>query len=293
VPNGLAHTGWGGRLADAMQAMNAGGQLATVVATGGGGIFGTGAQTFPTSVPPTGAINLTGIVNNAARTTAVQQLLSFDNGLKLVQSANGVVTRGQSYATALNGLLASAAPIQTAFPANNPLGDQLRMAARIISVRSQLGMSRQVFFCTLGGFDTHSTQLSIQDGLLAQLSPAVGAFYKATLELGVQQQVTTFTSSEFGRTLMPNSSGGTDHAWGSNHFVTGGAVLGGDMYGQFPLLALGGQNDANNRGTMIPGASVAQYAATLAGWFGVSAANMASIVPNIGSFPSANLGFLG
>ena len=292
IPTGLVTTGWGGRLADAVGPMNAGVAYPPVVTTASCGLFCTANVNYPTTVPPGGAIGLAGLQNNVARNQGAQQLLSFDNGLKLVQAANNIVTRGVSNASLLNGAIASAPALQTAFPATS-LGSQLKMVAKIISARGQLGLSRQIFFCTLGGFDTHSTQVATQDALLGQLSPAMNAFYLATQELGADQMVTTFTNSEFGRTLMANSNGGTDHAWGSHHFIVGGAVQGGDLYGNFPVLALGGQSDANNRGALIPTTSVDQYGATLAQWFGVSPAGLASIFPNIGNFPTSNLGFLG
>ena len=211
-----------------------------------------------------------------------------------MQAANGIVTRGYQAATTLNALIGGVA-LQTAFPAGNPLADQLKMVARIMAVRNQLSLTRQIFFCSLGGFDTHSGQLAQQDALLQQLDGAVSAFYTATKELLVDTSVTTFTCSEFGRTLMPNSSGGTDHAWGGHHFAIGGSVKGGDLYGQFPLLALNTGNDATNRGAMIPGVSVDQYGATLAAWFGVDTsnpANLAQIFPNINNFAVKNLGFV-
>jgi uncharacterized protein (DUF1501 family) len=155
-------------------------------------------------------------------------------------------------------------------------------------------MTRQIFFCNLGGFDTHSDELATQTLLLGQLSQAVSAFYTATQELLADQQVTTFTASEFGRTLTPNGNGGTDHAWGNHHFIIGSGVKGGTMYGTYPSLALGGPNDTNTRGTLIPTTAVDQYAATMAQWFGVSlGANMAQVFPNLANFGSSNLGFLG
>jgi len=215
-----------------------------------------------------------------------------------VQAANGTLGRGASYSNALSGALANAT-LTTQFPLTGPdgspntLASQLQTVARIVKVRGSLGLSRQIFFCELGGFDTHGGQLGIQDALLRELSGAVSAFYQATQELGVDQNVTTFTASEFGRTLTPNGSGGTDHAWGNHHFVIGSGVQGGKFYGQFPLLTLGGQYDANNRGTLIPTTSVDQYGATLAEWFGVGSGSMASIFPNIGNFGTSNLGILG
>jgi uncharacterized protein (DUF1501 family) len=228
---------------------------------------------------------------NAARQAGMQQLLTFDNGLQLVQAANATLGRGESYATALSGALAGAT-LATQFPPGNPLATQLQTVARIIKVRGALGLSRQIFYCVLGGFDTHGGQLPIQSALLQQLSQAVLAFYRATQELGVDQSVTTFTASEFGRTLTPNSSG-TDHAWGNHHFIVGSAVKGGQFFGAFPSLTLGGDSDAYNTGTLIPTSSVDQYGATLAQWFGVGPANLSTIFPNIVNFPTSNLGILG
>jgi uncharacterized protein (DUF1501 family) len=164
--------------------------------------------------------------------------------------------------------------------------------ARIIKVRNALGLSRQIFYCELDGFDTHSGQLPIQSTLLQQLSQAVLAFYRATQELGIDQNVTTFTASEFGRALTPNSSG-TDHAWGNHHFVIGTGVKGGRFFGQFPSLTLGNDYDATGTGTLIPTTAVDRYGATLAQWFGVVAGSVSTILPNIGNFPTSNLGILG
>jgi len=185
------------------------------------------------------------------------------------------------------------------FPATL-IGQQLLTVAQIMSIRSQLGIGRQVFFCQLGGFDTHGAQQGTQDPLLQQLSQAVAAFYTATQEVGTDSLTTTFTASEFGRTLQPNGDAGTDHAWGSHHFVigtganSGGSLQGGKIWGNFPSLALGGPDDANTRGTLVPTTSVDQYAATMARWFGVTDPNaMAQIFPYVGNFPTSNVGFLG
>jgi len=189
--------------------------------------------------------------------------------------------------------------INTPFPVNtepvNPLAQQLLTVARMIKARTTLGLTRQIFYCQLDGFDTHGNQLGDQDLLLQQLSQAVAAFQTAMHdELGVDQQVTLFTASEFGRTLNPNGSGGTDHAWGNHHFVVGGAVKGGQFYGQFPTLQLGSLVDANQRGTMIPTTSVDQYAATLAQWFGVPASQLGTLFPNlVKNFGGQTLGILG
>ena len=295
IPTGLGSTGWGGRIADQLQPLNAGAQFPPITSISGCGLFCTGQSTLPASVPASGPVQLTGAVSSPVRNQAVQQLLTFDNGLQLVQAANGILSRGSNYANTLAALI-STSTINTPFPAGNPLADQLLMAAKLIGLRNQLGMTRQIFFCNLGGFDTHSDELATQVALADSITSqsCLGFFYTATQELLVDQQVTTFTASEFGRTLTPNGNGGTDHAWGNHHFIIGGGVKGGSMYGSFPSLALGGQNDTNTRGTLIPTTAVDQYAATMAQWFGVSAgSNMAQIFPNLINFNSSNLGFLG
>jgi uncharacterized protein (DUF1501 family) len=296
IPTGLGSTGWGGRLADLMQNSNAGATFPSTASMDGSSLFLTGQQTFAANVPG-GSVSLLNTVN-PARAGGLQQLLTFDNGLQLVQQANDTLSRGVSYSNALSAALAGST-LATQFPVTgadgspNNLAVQLQTVARIIKVRSTLGLSRQIFYCNLDGFDTHGGQFSIQAALLQQLSQAVMAFYEATQELGVDQQVTTFTASEFGRTLTPNGSGGTDHAWGNHHFVIGSGVQGGQFYGQFPELTLGGQYDATQRGSLIPTTAVDQYGATMARWFGVGAANIPTIFPNIGNFSSANLGILG
>ena len=150
-----------------------------------------------------------------------------------------------------------------------------------------------MFFCSLGGFDTHQNQIGTHDALMLQLGDALAAFYNATVELGAAEQVTTFTASEFGRTAQANSNNGSDHGWGAHHFVLGGAVKGGDAYGRYPVLALGGPEDANVRGVYIPSAGLDQYNATLAAWFGVGSAELTRVFPNLGNFASPGLGFMG
>ena len=161
-----------------------------------------------------------------------------------------------------------------------------------MNVRTQLGLNRQVFYCVLDGFDTHSAQVETQTPLLQQLSQAVLAFYQATQELGIDQSVTTFTASEFGRTLTPSGVDGSDHAWGNHHFIIGSGVNGGQIYGSFPLLAPGGVNDAGTRGVLLPTTAVDQYGSTLAQWFGVPSTSLPTVFPNVANFGSNNLGFL-
>ncbi len=178
-----------------------------------------------------------------------------------------------------------------AFP-NTGLGAQLRMAARLIAARTALGLKRQTFFCSIGGFDTHGDdQMNRQQQLLGEISAAVSAFYDATVALGVADKVTTFTASDFGRNLQSNGQG-SDHGWGSHHLVVGGAVKGGALYGTFPNLTVGGPDDVGRTGVWIPTTAVDQYAATMARWFGVSPTEMPTVIPNLIKFAPADMGFM-
>jgi uncharacterized protein (DUF1501 family) len=171
------------------------------------------------------------------------------------------------------------------------------MIARLIAAAPNLGLKRQVFFVQLGGFDTHAAQLTnatptagAHANLLTQVSQAINAFYNATIELGIPDQVTTFTSSDFGRTYRSNGDG-SDHGWGNHQFIIGGAVKGREIYGRMPTLTVGGPDDTG-QGRWIPTTSVDEFAATLATWFGVSATDLPIVLPNIGRFAKPNLGFL-
>ena len=295
-PTGLGSFGWGGGLADFMASLNTGAAFPAATSTSGASMFCTGQSTFPASVPP-GGTPILGVSQNA--NNGLQQLLTFNNGMQMVQAANGNMQRGVNYANLLSNALSSIS-LTTVFPSGTPdapnqLSPQLATVAKMIKAQPTLGLTRQIFFCQLGGFDTHGVQLATQDALLLQLSQAVGAFQQCMqTELGMGQQVTLFTASEFGRTLNPNGNTGTDHAWGSHHFVVGGAVQGGKFYGQFPTLQLGSLVDANQRGTLIPTTSVDQYAATLAKWFGVPSAQLGTLFPNlVSNFGGQTLGFLG
>jgi uncharacterized protein (DUF1501 family) len=294
--SGTPLSGWAGKVADSVQSSyNSAALFPPVLSISGNAIFCTGITSQPFTMNPGQAPGLQGFDSSAAsqaRYAATQQLLTFDSGLNMVQAANSVTGQAVQYAQVLSQALQNIPPLQTQFP-NNYLGQQLQQVAQVISARSALGVQRQIFFCSYGGFDTHSDQLTQQVQLLTAVSQSMSAFYQATQELGVANSVTSFTLSEFSRTFQPGSNGGSDHAWGSHHLVLGGAVQGNSIYGNFPVLTLGGPNDADQNGRWIPTTALDQYAATLATWFGVSAANLPSIFPNLVNFSTSNLGFMG
>jgi len=293
---GTPTAGWAGKIADSVQSsFNGAAQFPPILSISGNPVFCTGVTEQPFTMNPGQTPGLQGFGNDAAsdaRFLAVQQLLTFDSGFSMVQSANSVTGQAVQYAVVLADALKNVPALQTKFP-NTYLSQQLQQVAQVIAARSALGMGRQIFFCSYGGFDTHSDQLVQQVELMTQLSQGMSAFYQATQELGVANQVTTFTLSEFSRTLQPGTNGGTDHAWGNHQLVLGGAVKGNTLYGNFPTLALGGPDDAGNNGRWIPTTALDQYAATMASWFGVSNANLPTIFPNLANFPTNNLGFMG
>ena len=293
-PDSKSATGWAGRVADALQSLNTGAQYPAVVSVAGAPIFCNGSATNPVTIQPG---NLAGISCSegtsicSGRSQGAQQLLTFDTGISLVQSASQIATRANQYSAVLSAAVSNLPALATVFPTTG-IGAQLKQVAQIIQARTALGLQRQIFFVSLGGFDTHGAQLTTQDALLAQLSPALNAFYNATIEMGVDSQVTTFTESDFARTFQSNTNGGTDHAWGNHYFVIGGAVKGGNMYGTFPTIALGGPDDAGSNGRWIPTTSLDQYGATLAAWFGVNPADMPTVFPTLSNFSTQNIGFI-
>jgi uncharacterized protein (DUF1501 family) len=164
--------------------------------------------------------------------------------------------------------------------------------AKVIEARSALGASRQVFLVQIGSFDTHTNQLNTQQTLFSQLDAGLTAFHGAMADIGAGTSVTSFTLSDFSRNFLPNTGGGTDHAWGSHPLVIGDAVNGGIIYGTMPTPQLSGPDDASDLGRWIPTIAVDQFAATLASWFGADAAALAAVLPNLSAFSPSTLGFI-
>ena len=296
VAQGNSSTGWAGRAADyiASQNINSSG-FPTFVSLAGNSLEGSGVNTQPVAITPGQSLQLKGFTSAAesqARWNEMNSLLTSDNGMSLVQAANNTLANSIADANLLDAALAKVTPLKTQFPKTN-IGVQLQQVAQIIQVHGDLGMQRQIFFCSLGGFDTHTNELNTHNTLYPQLSPAIAAFYDATQELGMASNVTTFTESDFSRTLQPTSGDGSDHAWGSHHLVVGGAVQGGQIFGKFPTFELAGPDDADTRGRWIPTTSIDQYGATLSSWFGIPDNALATVFPNFPNFGSAKLGFLG
>ncbi len=297
ISNNAAGTGWGGRVADAVAPFNAATGFPVVTSLDGTVLYTTGAASVPLTVPVTGSFALAGYNGTSAanaRLAALTQLLAADTGNTFAAGANAIGTQALQLSTTVNPILAntnsSIAPLFANLTTNT--AKQLYQVAKLIEARATTGARRQIFFVQLGGFDTHNSQVTRQQNLLAELDPALKAFYDATVALGVGSQVTTFTLSDFGRTMQPASGGGTDHAWGNHHFIIGDAVKGGALYGQYPQLTLGGPSDAELEGRWIPTTAVDQYGATLAKWFGVAPAQMAAVFPNLGNFATSDLGIL-
>ncbi|HYM00470.1 MAG TPA: DUF1501 domain-containing protein [Blastocatellia bacterium] len=300
IPNSFGASGWGGRTVDLMQTANSGTTFPVSISMNGTSLFCFGNLAQAASLQPGNELDQAAFGSFAAPgpqavATAQQQILAAGSSNSLIQAANNQMTG----ALALNPLLKAAAgapTFKTVFP-DTDIGNQLKEVARLIDLRSQIGAGRQVFFVGLSGFDTHGGESYQQWALLTQVSAAIAAFYDATVEMGIANNVTSFTLSDFGRTLQPSGSG-SDHGWGNHHLVAGGAVAGGKIYGKFPLMTnyanFNSTNEdfADNRGVMLPGLSLSQYGATLAKWFGASDSQLDSVFPTLSNFSVRDLGFL-
>lgn len=283
--------GWGGRLGD-LAAANNGNALLTCISAGGNAVFVSGDTVLQYQIGTDGARAINATLSDyygTAQSSTVTKLLTQPRANIFENEFNVVTKRSldlyQSVASAIGSV-----SLQTSFNPINDLAAQLGVVAHLIGGRAALGAKRQVFFVSTYGYDTHDGIVLNHPQLMRELNEALDQFYRATVELGVSSQVTTFTASDFGRTLASNGDG-SDHGWGSHHFILGGAVKGGQYYGVAPSVSLT-SDDQVGQGRLLPSTSVDQYAATLASWFGVSTSEMSIALPRIGNFAQSNLGFM-
>ena len=292
APEG-SRSGWGGRMGDLFAAGN-GNATFTCVSVAGNAVFLSGQSAVQYQVTTNGSVPLNALkmplFGSQACSDALKKLVTAP-GTHLFETEHARVMKRSIEADAeLTSALAGTTALRTVFPNGNTLASQLAMVARMISARTALTAKRQVFFVSLGGFDTHDGILTEHPALMATVGQALAAFQAATVELGVANSVTAFTASDFGRTLTTDGDG-SDHGWGSMHFVLGGAVKGKAFYGAAPVIANNGPDDVG-QGRLLPTMAVDQFAATLANWFGVSSTDAVSVLPNIGNYSVRDVGFM-
>ncbi len=291
TPEG-ATSGWGGRLGDLFLNGN-GVSTFTCINVSGNAVFMVGKQAVQYQVSSSGAVAVNGITKplfgSQACADALRGLVTADRSHWMEAELNRVVKRSVDAQAQLSTALAGVPALGTPFDTASSLSAQLLMVARLIAARQALGAKRQVYFVSIGGFDLHDLLAAQHPGLLTSIDNALASFYAATVELGVAEQVTTFTASDFGRTLSSNGDG-SDHGWGSHHFVMGGAVTGGRYYGALPSVSVNGPDDVG-QGRLLPTTSVDQLAATLATWMGVPASDLSLVLPQIANYSTRDLGY--
>ncbi len=294
-PDAPFPSGWAGRMADAMLSSNVNRQMSMNVSMSGINLMQTGRTSIPYILSTRGVdatksqTQKTGFGRLERRNAAMQALLNANAGHLFGNEYRSVMSRALDLNSDIRSVLASTSVPPVGFPGSQ-LGQSLAMVTRMISIREQLGLSRQIFFVGFGGWDTHSAQNSRHPALLSTLSQAMGAFYRATEYMGLSHQITSFTAADFGRTLTSNGDG-SDHGWGGHQLVMGGAVNGNRIYGQMPEYRIEGGADSG-RGRIIPTTAVDQFGATLARWYGLSESDLSDVFPNLDAFGSSNLGFL-
>lgn len=290
-----APAGWGGRMGDLFKAGNTHAAY-TCVNLSGNAVYLSGNAAVQYQISSSGITSFTALKNplfgSASASAAFRTLVTQPRSNLLENEYNQISSRSVEAHQLLADALDNAPPLATAFYPGIHLAAQLKMVARLIGAAPVLGVKRQVFFVAMGGFDLHDSMGESHPVLLAQLGSALASFYAATSELGVADQVTSFTASDFGRTLTGNGDG-TDHGWGSTHFVMGGAVTGKRYYGIAPILADNGPDDIG-QGRLLPTTSIEQLAATLGTWLGVSDSDLLTMLPNLSNYNarSRNLGFV-
>ena len=303
TPNAHSSKGWGGRMADLLQGMNANNTVSMNISLTGSNVWQSGESAFEYTVSSDGAIALDGYDRNDTnpwntvpiRTRAIDAQLAFDYQHLLSQAFMDKRRGAMDAYTLFNSATDVTLPANTTFP-DSELGRQFKMIARAIAGSSALGQSRQTFFVEYGGWDHHDNLINQQAAMLPEVDAAVMAFYNCLAALGMQKNVTLFTASDFARSLTTDGDG-ADHAWGGNHFVVGGAVNGRRIYGSYPSLYLDNPLDVE-RGRLIPQVSVDSYFADLALWLGVPKSSLPVVLPNIANFydvggAAAPLGIMG
>ncbi len=333
IPDQPPLTGWGGRVADLLTSIQPNAKVSMSVTLNGANTFEIGGSSSQYAVSTSGAVSLTGVTGN--RLSALTNVLGVPYPNLQAQAYANIASHSIATTAVLNAAITNTADISgtqqywtTPFPGsgsfqvttptsgtkfNSSLGPQLKMIARLIeaghrsAINGGFGMQRQIFFCSVGGYDLHTGQTNVPAGgsvtagshanLLAELSQCINAFQAAMDQIGTlhadpafSQRVTAFTASDFGRTF-PSNQLGSDHGWGSHHLIAGGAVKGQQTYGKFPTLAINGPDDTST-GRWIPTTATDQYFSTLATWFGVDSSNLTTVFPNIGRFSTPNIGFI-
>jgi uncharacterized protein (DUF1501 family) len=289
-----ARLGWGGRMGDLLAAQNAQ-TIFTCISAAGNAVFMSGQEVLQYQVGSNGSIAFNALSGNlygsSSAGSAYRRVITRASGHLFENQLGQVVSRSISANATLAASLPPASSFTLPIPANNGLASQLNVVARIIAARGGLGTTRQVFFVSAGGYDNHDFLLDEHNRRLAGVNAAVDAFYQWLQQLQMESSVTLFTASDFGRTLTSNGDG-SDHGWGAHHFVLGGAVQGGTIYGTFPQVRFGTPEDVG-QGNLLPTTSVDQYAATLGRWLGVADTAMPDVLPNIVNFGASRyLGFL-
>jgi uncharacterized protein (DUF1501 family) len=289
-----ATSGWGGRMGDLFLGGN-GTATFTCINASGNAVFMAGKQAVQYQVSPSGAVPINGIqkplYGSQACADALRSLITAERTHWMEAELNHVVARSVGAQSVVSAGLAGVPALQTPFDTTNSLAAQLLIVARLIGARQALGATRQVYFVSLGGFDVHDFLLDEHPGLLTAVNDALASFYAATVELGVANQVTTFTASDFGRSLTSNGDG-SDHGWGSHHFVLGGAVQGGRFWGALPSVSINGPDDVG-QGRLLPTTAVDQLGATLATWMGISATDLPRVLPQIANYTQKDMGYFG
>ena len=288
-------SGWGGRASDFYVSNNTE-SLLTSVAIDGRSNWLASNNNLDLSISHNGFDSYKQVLpdrsHQAERRTAFRALLGQNYANPILREFSETQERTMEVSERVGTMVQSVPDFMTDIPnADNLLSSRLQMVARLIAARESLGMTRQVFYVGMSGFDTHSSHMHDQPALLQKLSEAMNYFYELTVELGVAEKVTTFTSSEFGRTLTSNGDG-TDHGWGNHQFIMGDSVKGKDIYGVMPSLEIGGPDDSDNDGRIIPTTSIEQYVEPLLNWYGLDSGQVNTVLPNLSAFSGSSMDFM-